>query len=164
MERGVMHGRGTEDSYCVGGSNFAAQPVTCRVFRYDPIAESITLVASDYPSGDAGTLPGGFTVFSNTLITVGGFNVANGVGTDEIWQFTPSPAGWVQKNSHLTVPLGYLPTTTIGSLVYTGGGADITAVLLTVEQISFFSDPAADSINTIANITDAPSNTRAVNF
>jgi len=164
MACGVLNDSGTDYIYCVGGSNFAAQTVTGRVFRYDPIADSITTVASNYPPGDAGTLPGGFTVFSNTLITVGGFNVAGGVGTDEIWQFTPSPAGWVQKNSHLTVPLGYLPTTTIGSLVYTGGGADITGGILTDEQISFVYDPVADSINTITPITDATSNTRAVNF
>src|SRR5215471_6621957 len=164
MACGVLNDSGTDYIYCVGGSNFTTQAVTGRVFRYDPISDSITVVASDYPPGDAGTLPGGFTVFSNTLITVGGFNVAGGNGTDEIWQFTPTPAGWVQKNSHLTVPLGYLPTTTIGSLVYTGGGVDITGGVLTDEQISFVYDPVADSINTIANITDATSNTRAVNF
>jgi hypothetical protein len=164
MGCGVLNDSGTDYIYCVGGSNFTTQAVTGRVFRYDPIADSITTVASNYPPGDAGTLPGGFTVFSNTLITVGGFNVAGGVGTDEIWQFTPSPAGWVQKNSHLTVPLGYLPTTTIGALVYTGGGADITGGTLTDEQISFVYDPVADSINTITPITDATSNTRAVNF
>jgi hypothetical protein len=70
----------------------------------------------------------------------------------------------VQKNSHLTVPLGYLPTTTIGSLVYTGGGADITGGALTDEQISFVYDPVADSISTIADIPRPTSNTRAVNF
>ena len=86
------------------------------------------------------------------------------LGTNEIWQFTPNPAGWVQKNSHLPVPLGYLPTTTIGSLVYTGGGADITGGVLTDTTNAFVYDPVADSINTIATITDATSNTRAVNF
>ena len=41
------------------------------------------------------------------------------------------PAGWVQKTAVLPVPLGYIPTTTIGSLIYTGGGADITGGALT---------------------------------
>ena len=164
MACSVLNDSGTDYIYCAGGSNFAAQTVTGRVFRYDPIPDSITTVSSNYPPGDAGTLPGGFTVFSNTLITLGGFNVANGVGTDEIWQFTPNPAGWVQKNSHLTVPLGYLPTTTIGSLVYTGGGADITGGTLTDTTNSFVYDPVADSISTIADIPRPTSNTRAVNF
>src|SRR4029077_5061396 len=41
---------------------------------------------------------------------------------------------------------------------------DITGGTLTDEQISFVYDPVADSINTITPITDATSNTRAVNF
>ena len=164
MACGVMNDSGTDYIYCVGGSNFTTQGTTGRVFRYDPVADSITTVPSNWPPGDTGILPGGFTIFSNTLVTLGGFDIPNGVGIDQIWQFTPSPAGWVQKNSHLTVPLGYLPTTTIGSLIYTGGGADITGGVLTDEQISFVYDPVADSINTIANVPDATSNTRAVNF
>src|SRR5207302_269091 len=110
------------------------------------------------------TLPGGFTVFSNTLITVGGFDIPNGVGTNQIWQFTPSPAGWVQKSAVLPVPLGYLPTTTIGSLIYTGGGADITGGVLTDTNNAFVYDAVADSISTLPDIPDATSNTRAVNF
>ena len=61
------------------------------------------------------------------------------------------PAG-CRRMLDLPVPLGYLPTTTIGTLVYTGGGADITGGTLTDEQISFVYDPVADSINTIADI------------
>ena len=164
MACSVLNDSGTDYIYCVGGSNFAAQTTTGRVFRYDPIADSITTVASNWPPGDAGTLPGGFTVFNNMLFTLGGFDIPNGVGTSEIWQFTPNPAGWVLKNGSLPVPLGYIPTTTIGSLIYTGGGADITGGVLTDTQNSFVYDPAADSINTIAQIPTATSNTRAVNF
>ena len=78
-------------------------------------------------------LPGGFTVFNNKLYILGGFDTITngGQGTNQIWQFTPSPAGWVQMNAVLPVPLGYIPTTTIGSLIYTGGGTDITAGVLT---------------------------------
>jgi len=109
-------------------------------------------------------LPGGFSVFNNTLVTLGGFDIPNGVGIDQIWQFTPNPAGWVQKNAVLPVPLGYLPTTTISSLIYTGGGADITGGTLTDTTNSFVYDPVADSIDTIAAIPRPTSNTRAVNF
>ena len=103
-------------------------------------------------------------MFNNTLVVLGGFDIPNGIGTNQIWQFTPNPAGWVQKSAVLPVPLGYIPTTTIGSLVYTGGGADITGGVLTDTTNAFVYDPVADSINTITPITDATSNTRAVNF
>ena len=164
MACGVLNDSGTDYIYCAGGSNFATQTTSGRVFRYDPIADVITSVSSNFPPGDNGMLPGGFTVFNNTLITLGGFDIPNGVGINQIWQFTPNPAGWVQKSAVLPVPLGYLPTTTIGSLVYTGGGADITGGVLTDEQNSFVYDPVADSINTIADIPRPTSNTRAVNF
>src|SRR5206468_7003136 len=127
-------------------------------------ADSITAVSSNWPPGDAGILPGGFAVFNNTLVILGGFDVVNGVGASAIWQFTPSPAAWVQKGATLPVPLGYLPTTTIGSFIYTGGGADITGGALTDTTNSFVYDPVADSISTIADIPRATSNTRAVNF
>jgi hypothetical protein len=164
MACGVLTDSGTPYIYCAGGSNFATQGTSGRVFRYDPIADVITTVASNWPPGDTGILPGGFSVFNNTLVILGGFDIPNGVGTNQIWQFTPSPAGWVQKSAVLPVPLGYLPTTTIGSLIYTGGGADITGGALTDTTNSFVYDPAADSISTIADIPRATSNTRAVNF
>jgi hypothetical protein len=164
MACSVLNDSGTDYIYCAGGSNFATQTGSGRVFRYDPITDTITSVASSWPPGDASILPGGFSVFNNTLVILGGFDIPNGIGTDQIWQFTPSPAGWVQKNATLPVPLGYLPTTTIGSLIYTGGGADITGGLLTDTTNSFVYDPVADSISTIADIPRATSNTRAVNF
>ncbi len=164
MACSVLNDSGTDYIYCAGGSNFATQTGSGRVFRYDPITDSITTVPSNWPPGDASILPGGFTVFNNTLVILGGFDIPNGIGTDQIWQFTPSPAGWIQKAAHLPVPLGYIPTTTIGSLIYTGGGADITGGVLTDTQNSFVYDPVADSISTIAQIPTATSNTRAVNF
>jgi hypothetical protein len=164
MACGVLTDSGTAYIYCVGGNNFATQTESGRVFRYDPVADTITTVASNWPPGDASTLPGGFTVFNNTLVILGGFDVANGVGTDQIWQFTPSPAGWVQKSTVLPVPLGYIPTATIGSLIYTGGGADITGGALTDTTNSFVYDPVGNSINTITAIPRPTSNTRGLNL
>src|ERR1051325_4364762 len=160
----VLNDSGTNFIYCVGGSNFATQTATDRVFRYDPVADSMSVVAASWPPGLNSVLPGGYTVFNNTMVILGGFDIPNGVGISDIWQFTPSPAGFVQKNTSLPVPLGYIPTTTIGSLIYTGGGADITGGALTDTQNSFVYDPVADSINTIAQIPRPTSNTRAVNF
>ncbi|PYJ20559.1 MAG: hypothetical protein DME92_09290, partial [Verrucomicrobia bacterium] len=144
MACGVLAESGTPYIYCVGGSNFASQTESGRVFRYDPVADSITSVPSNWPPGDAGTLPGGFTVFNNKLYILGGFDVPDNISTDQIWEFTPNPAGWVQKGAVLPVPLSYIPTTTIGSLIYTAGGLDIAT--LTDETNSFVYDPVADSV------------------
>ena len=166
MACSVLNDTGTDFIYCVGGSNFLTQTTVGRVFRYDPISDSITAVASDWPPG-VNTLPGGFTVFNNKLYILGGFDIIDGTGSDEIWEFTPSPAAWVQKNAVLPFPLGYIPTTTIGNLIYTGGGVDIQPPApgtLTDTNHAFVYDPVADSINTLPDIPDATSNTRAVNF
>ena len=71
MACSVLNDSGTDYIYCVGGSNFATQTETGRVFRYDPIADVISSVSSNWPPGDTGTLPGGFTVFNNKLVHSG---------------------------------------------------------------------------------------------
>src|SRR5436309_12740936 len=57
-----------------------------------------------------------------------------------------------------------MPTTTIGSLIYTGGGSDITAGVLTDTTNSFVYNPAANTLGTIATIPRATGETRALNF
>jgi hypothetical protein len=162
---GVLNDSGTDYIYCAGGSESATSTTTGRVFRYDPIADVITPVAGgDWPPGANGTLPGGFTIFGNKLYSLGGFDIPNGVGISQIWEFTPNPVAWVLKGATLPVPLGYIPTATIGNLIYTGGGADITNGTLTDTQNSFVYDPVADSISTIAQIPRATSNTRGLNL
>ena len=47
------------------------------------------------------------------------------------------PAAWVQRAQSCLFRSGYIPTTTIGSLIYTGGGSDITAGALTDTTNSF---------------------------
>src|SRR5947207_7416978 len=161
-ECAVANDSGTDYIYCVGGSQSSTATETGRVFRYDPVADVITTVATDWPPGDASTLPGGITVFNNTIYILGGFDVLNNVSTDQIWAFTPSPAGWEQKNTVLPVALAYIPTCTIGSLIYTGGGLDVAT--LTDQTNSFVYDPVADSISTIASIPRPSSDTRGLNF
>jgi plastocyanin len=163
-ECAVANDSGTDYIYCVGGSQVSTQTETGRVFRYDPVADVITTVASNWPPGDASTLPGGITVFNNKIYILGGYDVLNGLGSDQIWEFTPNPAGWVQKSAVLPFPLGYIPTTTIGSLIYTGGGADITGGVLTDTNHAFVYDPVADSISTIADIPTPTSDVRGLNF
>jgi hypothetical protein len=50
-------------------------------------------------------------VFQNKLYILGGFDTVTGggQGINQIWEFTPSPAAWVQKPTNLPVPLGYIP-------------------------------------------------------
>jgi hypothetical protein len=166
MACGVLTDAGTPYIYCVGGSAVTIPDISDRVFRYDPIADVITTVNAPWPQAQGTTLPGGFTVFDNKLYILGGFDTVTngGQAINTIWEFTPSPAAWVQKSTVLPVPLGYIPTTTIGSLIYTGGGTDITAGTLTDTTNSFVYDPVVDSISTIASIPRATGETRALNF
>src|SRR5215831_4326493 len=162
-ECAVANDSGTDFIYCVGGSSFATQTSIGRVFRYDPVADVITTVATDWPPGDMNVLPGGISVFNNKIYILGGFVISMSV-TDEIWEFTPNPAGWVLKSAVLPAPRAYIPTTTIGNFIYTGGGADWNGTTLVDTTDSFKYDPVADSITTIPSIPRPTSNTRAVNF
>jgi Kelch motif len=165
MACGVLTDAGTPYIYCVGGSDVASQTTTGRVFRYDPVTDTLNTVGDPWPPGAATTtLPGGFSVFNNKLYILGGFDIPAGEDIDQIWEFDPATGAWVQKASVLPVPRGYIPTTTIGSLIYTGGGSDITGGLLTDSTDSFVFDPVADSISTIAPIPRATGETRALNF
>jgi hypothetical protein len=166
MACGVLTDAGTPYIYCAGGSAVTIPDIADRVFRYDPVTDVISPVAAPWPGSLGMVLPGGFTVFQNKLYILGGFDTitGGGQGTNQIWEFTPSPAAWVQKNAVLPVPLGYIPTTTIGTLIYTGGGSDITAGALTDTTNSFVYNPVGDTIGTIASIPRATGETRALNF
>jgi N-acetylneuraminic acid mutarotase len=161
-ECAVANDSGTDYIYCVGGSQSSSATETSRVFRYDPVADVITTVAANWPPGDASILPGGITVFNNTIYILGGFDVLNNVSTQQIWAFTPNPAGWVQKNAIVPVPLAYIPTTTIGSLIYTAGGVDFATA--TDMTNSYVYDPVADSISPIADIPRPSSDVRGLTF
>jgi hypothetical protein len=165
MACGVLADAGTPYIYCVDGSQVTVTGTFDRVFRYDPVADVISPVAAPWPGGLGMVLPGGFTVFNDKLYILGGFDTITngGQGTNQIWEFTP-PTTWVQKAAVLPVPLGYIPTTTIGSLIYTGGGSDITAGVLTDTTNSFVSDPVTDTISTIAPIPRATGETRALSL
>jgi hypothetical protein len=162
MGCGVLTESGTPYIYCVGGSESATSTTTGRTFRYDPITDTLTNVATTWPPGASNILPGGFSVFSNKLYVLGGFNVNVGMD-DRIWEFTP-PSTWVQKTALLPVQLGYIPTTTIGSLIYTGGGSTWDGTTIHDSTNSFVYDPVADTIGTIATIPRATAETRALTF
>ena len=163
MACGVLTDAGTPYIYCVGGSAAGATTATDRVFRYNPVTDTISAVAAPWP-GDANgtTLPGGFSVFNNKLYTIGGF-VINIQMIADIWEFTPGTNGWVQKMS-LPVERGYVPATTIGNLIYTAGGSLWDGVTLQDTNDSFVFDPVGNTVNSIANIPRATGETRALNF
>ena len=163
MACGVLTDAGTPYIYCVGGSAATQATATDRVFRYNPVTDVISPVASPWPGAMGTILPGGFSVFNNKLYILGGFN--NPVGmVDTIYEFTPSPAAWVLKSAHLPAPRGYIPTTTIGNFIYTGGGSMFDPTLIIADSTdSFRYDPVADSIITIASIPRATGETRALN-
>ena len=164
MACGVLTDAGTPYIYCVGGSFATGTTATDRVFRYNPVTDALTTVAAPWPGAMGTNLPGGFSVFNNKLYILGGFNI-NVAMVDTIYEFTPSPAGWVLKNAHLPVPLGYIPTTTIGNFIYTAGGSAFDPVVILIDTNNAFKyDPVADSITTIANIPRATAETRALTF
>ncbi len=167
MACGVLADAGTPYIYCVGGSQVTVTGTFDRVFRYDPVTDVISAVAAPWPGANAGTtLPGGFTVFNNKLYILGGFDTITAGSTSQIWEFTP-PSTWVQKTAVLPVPRSYIPTTTIGNLIYTGGGTLIAPpppFTLTDTTDSFVYNPVADTISTITSIPRATGETRALNF
>ena len=138
MACGVLIESGTPYIYCVGGSAAGQTTATARVFRYNPVTDTIeTLGAPDnWPGDAAGTiLPGGFAVVSNKLYIVGGFNI-NVASTNQIWQFDPTAAvgaKWLQEVNtpvadhvcaHLRDKWHHLCGRRIGFPRWIGGGHD----------------------------------------
>jgi hypothetical protein len=163
MACGVLNLNGADYIYCVGGSAAGATTATDRVFRYNPVTDTIVTINAPWPGAMGTTVPGGFAVFDNKLYILGGFNIGVGM-VDTIWEFDPCAPAWVQKNAHLPTPLGYIPTATIGTHIFTGGGSTWDGTTLHDSNFSFVYDPVADTIRTIATIPRPTGETRGLNF
>jgi len=163
MACGVLNVNGADYIYCVGGSAAGATTATDRVFRYNPVTDTIITIGAPWPGAMGTILPGGFSVYNNKLYILGGFNINVGM-VDTIWEFTPSPAGWVQKSAHLPTALGYIPTATIDNVIYTAGGSTWDGTALHDSNFSFGYDPVADTISNIATIPRNTAETRGLNF
>ena len=164
MACGVLTDSGTPYIYCVGGSAGGQTTATDRVFRYDPVTDSIESIASPWPgNADGITLPGGFSIFNNKLYILGGFRI-NTAMTNQIWEFTPTTNGWMLKNAVLPAPRGYIPTATYFNYIYTAGGSDWDGTTLVDTNDSFKYDPVADSITSVPNIPRPTGETRAFKF
>ena len=144
-----MRGRlGSRGTHCYG-SGLTLQP------RYGHHHHDRCSLAGGYSAG-------GFAVYNSKLYILGGFNINVGM-VDTICEFNPSAPGWVLKNAHLPTALGYIPTATIGNVIYTAGGSTWDGALHD-SNFSFGYDPVADTISNIATILRNTSETRALNF
>lgn len=166
MACGVLSAGRTPYIYCVGGTTGGgATTATKRVFRYDPVADTIQTVGIEPWSESApNTLPGGFAVVQNKLYILGGFTIGNEV-TNRIFEFTPgnfAGSQWTQKAATLPVALGFVPATAIGTLVFTAGGSTFAPCNLTETTHSYAYDPVKDVISPIASIPRATGETQAV--
>lgn len=93
MACGVLTDSGTNYIYCVGGSAGGQTTATSRMFRYNPVNDTITTIPASWP-GDADgiTLPGGFSVFNNKLYILGGFRINTGM----IYPQPPSSVAFIR--------------------------------------------------------------------
>ena len=165
MACGVLSEGGTPYIYCVGGIASVVSGTTRRVFRYNPIADTIQSTGIDpWNESVAETLPGGFAIVQNKLYILGGFTGGLGA-TNRIFEFTPgNPVGsqWSQKAATLPVALSFVPATAIGNMIYTAGGSTFAPCNLTETTNSYAYDPAKDSISTMTGIPRATAETQAV--
>ncbi len=168
MVCGVLTVSGTPQIYCVGGSAAGATVATARVFSYNPATNSITSLpaADNWPGNSSGgNLPGGFAVFQNKLYILGGFTISPAAAMNTIYEFDPTLASgsrWTLKPTVLPVAMAYIPATTIGTLIYTGGGSTVSGGLLVDSTNSYVYNPVGNSISPITNIPRATGETRAV--
>jgi Metallo-peptidase family M12/Kelch motif len=170
MACGVMNVGGTDQIYCVGGSQSQVVGTTGRVFSYNPATDTFTTLAAgdDWPGSQAGGfLPGGFAVHANKLYIIGSFN-ANAVPpvmTNQTWQFDPNAAigsKWLARTNYPQMR-GYVPAATIGGFIYTGGGSALDAGGALVDSAeSYKYDPVSGAWTAIPNIPRVTGETRAV--
>src|SRR6266480_3472716 len=152
--------------YSVGGSFATGTTATPRVFSYNPVTDTSTVLTGDDWPGAMGTiLPGGFTVFNNKLYILGGFNISV-ASTNQIWQFDPTAAvgaKWLQR-TNTPVGIMYAPTCTINGIIYVGGASDFQGGLVVDTTNSFSFNPVANTIGMIAAIPRATGETRGLTF
>jgi hypothetical protein len=152
----------------VGGSAGGQTTATAEVRVYDPVLDTLSVLAADaWPGGVAGdTLPGGAAVYNNKLYVFGGFQI-NVAMDNRVWEFDPMAASgsrWTLKTATLPVALGYIPTATVGSYIYLAGGSEYVAAVPTNTTGLYRYDPVADSFTTLASMTAETSNTKAVSM
>jgi serine protease AprX len=166
MVCGALPFGGSNVIFCVGGSAAGGTTSTAEVRYYDPVADTLTVMASDPWPAPANTLPGGGAIYNNRLYILGGFIVPNIGMSTQIWEFNPAGAAgsrWTLKTAVLPVALGYVPAATIGNMIYTGGGSTWTGTTLADSNNAYAYDPVADTIAAIPVIPRVTGETVGVN-
>jgi hypothetical protein len=166
MVGGVLTIGGQSVIVTVGGSAAGATTATSEVRQYNPITDTLTVIATDpWPGNVGGTvLPGGAAVHNNMLYVFGGFNINVGM-TSQIWRFNPAlapGARWTLLPTALPAPRGYIPAATVGNFIYLAGGSDFVAAALVDTNQSLRFDPATNALTPIAPIPRPTAETRAV--
>ncbi len=168
MACGVLTVSGTPLIYCVGGSAAGQTTATARVFFYNPVTDTATVLTGpdNWPGDAAGTiLPGGFSVFNNKLYILGGFDI-NVASTNQIWQFDPTAAVGSKWTQMVNTPEGvmYAPTCTINGIIYLAGASDFQGGTVVDTTNSFSFNPTANTTGSIAPIPRATGETRGLTF
>jgi serine protease AprX len=162
---GVLNVSGTPVILLVGGSAGGGTGGTTEVRMYNPVADSMTVVATDPWTPGTTHVPGGAAVVNNKLYVLGGFDIPGGVADNRIWEYDPTrTAGtrWVLKTGTLPTPLAYIPAVAIGGMIYTGGGSLIIGGTLEDSDLAYKYDPAADTVTTLPTLPAVTAETRAV--
>ena len=167
MVGGVLDFGGQQLIVTVGGSAAGGTTASSNVQTYDPVGDSLQLLASDAWPGntDGAILPGGAAVYDNKLYVFGGFDIGVGM-VDAIWQFDPSAAAgsrWTQMTATLPTPIGYIPAATSNGLIYLFGGSTWDGTTINDSQESSVYDPATDTISPVTTpVPRVVAETRAV--
>ena len=167
MACGILND-GANAIFCVGGNAAGAATATARVFRYDPITDTISTLSSadNWPGDASGTiLPGGFAVVNNKLYILGGFNI-NISSTNQTWEFNPLGAPGAKWTQKVNTPEGimYAPTCAINGIIYLAGASDFSGGTVIDTTNSFSFNPTTNTIGAIPAIPRATGETRALNF
>ena len=172
MVGGVLDFAGTPLIVVVGGSAAGATDASSSDTRtYDPAGDSLEVLTNDPWIGNTTgkILPGGAAVYDNKLYVFGGFDINTDM-VDTITVFDPSaPEGsrWSTSTATLPTPIGYVPASESGGLIYLFGGStwdasDPSAPVLHDTTESSVYDPATDTISPVTPIPRATGETRAV--
>ncbi|MEO5952863.1 MAG: kelch repeat-containing protein, partial [Chloroflexia bacterium] len=150
---GLLTVSGTPVIILVGGSEGGGATGTTETRYYDPVADTMTTVATDPWTPGSTTLTGGTAVFNNKLYVLGGFVIGTGM-SNQIWEYDPARAAgsrWLLKTAVLPTALGYIPAATVGSFIYTIGGSEWDGSTLIDSAVAYKYDPTADTIVAIAS-------------
>ena len=155
MACGVLTDAGTPYIYCVGGSQVTNPSIADRVFRYDPVADSISAVAAPWPAvkewfcpvASQSSTTSSISWVDSTPSRTGGKGptrsgsllLAGRLGAEE---HSPDSSAWLHTHDDHREPR-----------LHRWRG-DITAGALTDTTNSFVYDPVADSITTITPIPE----------